>query len=158
MAADEDNFEIDVYGEGEGEGERGRGDDDYYDEDEHTFTIDEPEPPDPKHELARDPKHPARTASPSTNTAKSPVQGSGPRDSSTGTHAQGVKRKESPNERSSDSGATTALLISDLQWWITEDDLRGWVNEAGAEEDLKEVTFNEHKVNGKSKGYEAAFA
>ena len=43
-------------------------------------------------------------------------------------------------------------MISDLHWWTTEDDIRGWANEAGAEEELKELTFSEHKVNGKSKG------
>ena len=66
---------------------------------------------------------------------------------------QGLKRKGGVDERPMDPGATTALLISDLSWWHTEDDIRGWVNQAGVEDELKEVTFSEHKVNGKSKGY-----
>ena len=65
---------------------------------------------------------------------------------------QGVKRKESEDERPIEAGATTALMISDLHWWSTEDDIRGWANQAGCEHDLKDVTFSEHKVNGKSKG------
>lgn len=65
---------------------------------------------------------------------------------------QGLKRKGSIDERPMDPGATTALLISDLSWWHTEDDIRGWVNQAGVEDELKEITFSEHKVNGKSKG------
>lgn len=66
---------------------------------------------------------------------------------------QGTKRKEGADDRPSDPGATTALLIQDLHWWNTEDDVRGWANQAGCEDELKGITFNEHKVNGKSKGY-----
>jgi len=65
---------------------------------------------------------------------------------------QGVKRKEGSDDRAIDPGATTALLISDLHWWTTDDDVRGWVNQAQVEDELKEITFSEHKVNGKSKG------
>jgi hypothetical protein len=65
---------------------------------------------------------------------------------------QGTKRKEGSDDRPIDPGATTALLISDLAWWEGEDDIRGWANQAQCEDELKEVTFNEHKVNGKSKG------
>lgn len=65
---------------------------------------------------------------------------------------QGLKRKEGADERSIDPGATTAILISDLHWWNTDDDIRGWVNQANCEDELKDITFSEHKVNGKSKG------
>ncbi|RDW77424.1 hypothetical protein BP6252_05477 [Coleophoma cylindrospora] len=65
---------------------------------------------------------------------------------------QGVKRKEGSDDRVIDPGATTALLISDLNWWNTDDDVRGWVNQAQVEDELKDITFSEHKVNGKSKG------
>ncbi|KAH9206602.1 hypothetical protein DL95DRAFT_69375 [Leptodontidium sp. 2 PMI_412] len=65
---------------------------------------------------------------------------------------QGVKRKEGSDDRAIDPGATTALLISDLNWWNTDDDVRGWVNQAQVEDELKDITFSEHKVNGKSKG------
>lgn len=65
---------------------------------------------------------------------------------------QGMKRKEGSDDRLVDPGATTALLISDLHWWNTDDDIRGWINQAQCEDELKEITFSEHKVNGKSKG------
>jgi hypothetical protein len=65
---------------------------------------------------------------------------------------QGQKRKESPDDRPTDPDATIALFISDLFWWTTDDDIRGLVREAGCEGELKDVTFSEHKVNGKSKG------
>jgi hypothetical protein len=66
---------------------------------------------------------------------------------------QGVKRKEGSDDRPIDPGATTSLLISELHWWNTDDDIRGWINQAQVEDELKEITFSEHKVNGKSKGY-----
>ncbi|KAI9740117.1 MAG: hypothetical protein M1818_004868 [Claussenomyces sp. TS43310] len=65
---------------------------------------------------------------------------------------QGTKRKEGSDDRPIDPGATAALLISDLHWWNTDDDVRGWVNQAHCEDELKDITFSEHKVNGKSKG------
>src|SRR5690606_3922415 len=55
-------------------------------------------------------------------------------------------------EYRTDPLATTALYVADLHWWTTEDELRGWIKSAGSEDQLKEITFNEHKVNGKSKG------
>lgn len=65
---------------------------------------------------------------------------------------QGVKRKGASDDRPIDPGATTALLITELSWWDTDDDVRGWVNRALVEDELKDITFSEHKVNGKSKG------
>lgn len=65
---------------------------------------------------------------------------------------QGVKRKEGSDERPIDHGATSCLMISDLNWWNTDDDIRKWVVAADCEQELKDITFSEHKVNGKSKG------
>ncbi|GAB7353505.1 hypothetical protein MBLNU459_g3952t1 [Dothideomycetes sp. NU459] len=65
---------------------------------------------------------------------------------------QGIKRKQGEDDRELDPGATSALRLGELQWWMTEDDIRGWANQCGCEDELKEITFNEHKVNGKSKG------
>ncbi|KAG8534237.1 uncharacterized protein KY384_001081 [Bacidia gigantensis] len=66
---------------------------------------------------------------------------------------QGVKRKEGEeDDRPVGQGATTALFVSDLHWWITDDDVRGWANQSQCEDELEDITFNEHKVNGKSKG------
>ncbi|KAL9600626.1 MAG: hypothetical protein Q9219_003059 [cf. Caloplaca sp. 3 TL-2023] len=65
---------------------------------------------------------------------------------------QGLKRKERSEDQYSDPAATTALFITDLHWWVTDDDVRGWANQNQCEDELEDVTFNEHKVNGKSKG------
>lgn len=66
---------------------------------------------------------------------------------------QGMKRKQGEDDdRPTDPGATAALMVNDVNWWISEEDIRGWANQSGCEDELVEVTFNEHKVNGKSKG------
>ncbi len=66
---------------------------------------------------------------------------------------QGLKRKDGTDDRNVDPGATTALFISELHWWVTDDDIRGWANQSQCEDELEDITFSEHKVNGKSKGY-----
>lgn len=66
---------------------------------------------------------------------------------------QGLKRKDGTDDRPLDPGATSALMISELHWWVTDDDVRGWANQSECEDELEEVTFSEHKINGKSKGY-----
>lgn len=69
------------------------------------------------------------------------------------TSQQGTKRKSPDDDRPIDAGATAAVMISELNWWTTDDDIRGWLRQADSEDEVKELTFSEHKVNGKSKGY-----
>ena len=66
---------------------------------------------------------------------------------------QGLERQNGADDRFVDPGATTALFLSELPWWITDDDIRGWANQSQCEDELEDITFSEHKVNGKSKGY-----
>lgn len=62
------------------------------------------------------------------------------------------KQKRKLDDRPYDPNATSALYIADLHWWTTDDDIRGWVRSCDCEDELKDITFSEHKVNGKSKG------
>ena len=51
-----------------------------------------------------------------------------------------------------DPYAIPALRLTELQWWTTEEDLRSYCAKAGVENQLKELSFGEHKINGKSRG------
>ena len=72
---------------------------------------------------------------------------------------QGTKRKQeegdhdhNDDDRPVDANATSAVMFSELNWWITDDDIRGWLKKADCEMEVKDLTFSEHKINGKSKG------
>ncbi|KAI6831197.1 hypothetical protein KC342_g8000, partial [Hortaea werneckii] len=154
MSADDDTFEIDIYGD------------------------DQPEQPEPT------PARAESEQQPSTDNVKDEPQGNGnlgQQDnkqeadaSETSTSHQGVKRKAEEDEsdtkhdpntteeqhlneeyvdnRPVDPGAMPALRLADLHWWTTEEDLRYFCAQAQAENELYELSFGEHKINGKSKG------
>jgi hypothetical protein len=156
MAAEEDNFDIDIYGDGEGE----LGAEDFKHEEDHDSVRSalQEEPQNGHNEVPTEiqPKQEPEQELTTNGESKIPNAdgvSSGQSDyPKQAPQQQGVKRKETSDERPIDPGATNALLVSDLHWWITEDDIRGWANQAGCEDELKDVTFSEHKVNGKSKG------
>jgi hypothetical protein len=149
--ADEDNFDIDIYGDGEG-----------MDEDSKAFYKQEMEKDlalkETKREAAAKAESAVKREQETKPTIETPISkvkqenGQSLNEDIKPKMQQGVKRKGESDERRIDAGATNALMISDLHWWTTEDDIRGWINDAGAEDELKDITFSEHKVNGKSKG------
>ncbi len=158
-SADEDNFDIDIYGDGEDNlGNDGTMDYKGDDEEELQFNVD-PEEEEPAAEQTQIQAEPEKEQPQSSTITSQPQIKTGGDQSSESNPVppkpapqQGVKRKETSDERPIDHGATNALMISELHWWTTEDDIRGWANDAGAEDELKDLTFSEHKVNGKSKG------
>lgn len=168
MATEEDNFDIDIYGDG---GE------DYQQDNAENPKADNPSEPENQdteaHHTPVETSHPShpnvngfdgqQDLDPGDNhTRQSDVaQKIASTDDSSydplqlpkqAPQTQGLKRKEGSDDRYSDPAATTALFISDLHWWVNDDDIRGWANQNQCEDELEDVTFNEHKVNGKSKG------
>lgn len=146
MATEDDNFDIDIYGDG---GSYNNNDQGEAKNDDSELILDAPE-----NAQQGGAQEVQQQAGQGSNTAGNGEQGQEAMNQDqtpqeTSTSQQGVKRQD---DRPSDPDATTALLLSDLFWWTTDDDIRGWVNQAGSEEELKDVTFSEHKVNGKSKG------
>lgn len=151
MATEDDNFDIDIYGDGGGYNANEQGD---FKQEDSDFILDAPEHTQngTAHGESSEEQKPETEQGQSANGehVTNTHQAHGSQTHGPPIH-QGVKRKEH-DDRPSDPDAMTALLISDLYWWTTDDDIRGWVRDAECEDELKEVTFSEHKVNGKSKG------
>ena len=138
MAGQEDNFEIDIYGDAEegyqNEEQQMEQTSDHQNQMQRTSTED----PNEQHEEHRETEIGDTVESMNTEASKLAVQS--------------LKRKDGIDERPIDSGATAALTVSELHWWINDDDIRGWASQCQCEDELREITFSEHKVNGKSKG------
>jgi len=145
--ADED-FEIDVYGDANPDGDSKIEDanNQAYDNNTSITIANGSNPPEPDNHDAGD-NHANYDAQDQHPVDSHEDHGGQPRQ-----HQQGVKRKGESDDRPVDPGATSCLQISDLNWWTTDDDIRGWVAQASCEDELKDITFSEHKVNGKSKG------
>ncbi|KAB8077164.1 hypothetical protein BDV29DRAFT_68505 [Aspergillus leporis] len=160
MATEDDNFDIDIYGDGGGYNANEQGDfkpEEDIKHDDTELILDAPEQTQNGGPVHGDGTSEAKVQQ--GNVASTAPNGGHVTHSDSQQHAvketpapqQGVKRKEL-DDRPSDPDAMPALLISDLYWWTTDDDIRGWIREADCEDELKDVTFSEHKVNGKSKG------
>ena len=138
MAGDDDfDVDVDVYAEGSNDQEQ-----DGHREDAHEY-----------HEEGRDDGVEELDDDQRQNEQDNPsheaTEGNGA-DATTAQH--GLKRKSEEDDRPVDPNATSALMISELNWWVTDDDVRGWLKKAHSEGEVKDMTFSEHKVNGKSKG------
>ena len=170
MASEEDNFDIDIYGDGgedqQQEAEENTGPD-YSLSTDHVAEVQSEPPPESqtvngsraletkthiKLEMEVDDgeqnSDAAQKIASTDGSAADPVQlpKQAPQE-------QGFKNEDgSTDDRFVDPSASMALLVSDLHWWVNDDDIRGWANQCRCEDELEEITFSEHKVNGKSKG------
>lgn len=161
MAAEEDNFDIDIYGDGGEDDQNEEQEDGMKAEGSLNQTI---QPAEPTSKAAGHPSANDQTASPDVKTEPensdvaqkiASTDESGPDPVQLPKQApqtQGLKRKDGVDDRYVDPGATTALFVSELHWWVNDDDVRGWANQSRCEDELEDITFSEHKVNGKSKG------
>ena len=165
MASDEDNFDIDIYGDGIEETAVTQNDSEETvqgqelagnEEPPESMTYDGAATPiknedgetSHKDNASTEDQTSAQKIATTDNSATEPVQLP-----KAAPQTQGVSREKGVNDdRPLDPGATTALMVNDLHWWITDDDIRGWANQCRCEDELVDITFSEHKVNGKSKG------
>ena len=160
MAAEEDNFDIDIYGDG--------GEESPEEAPEDRMKVEETS------EQAVLPSETSSNAAnyPSANGQAAVSEKTGQEDNDVAQkiastdesgpdpvqlpkqapQTQGLTRKDGVDDRYIDLGATTALFVSELHWWVNDDDVRGWANQSQCEDELEDITFSEHKVNGKSKG------
>ncbi|ORY95340.1 hypothetical protein BCR43DRAFT_505862 [Syncephalastrum racemosum] len=78
----------------------------------------------------------------------------------TGTRATHVEaspsRRELPQSMASLRGVVNhpmhAFYVGEFPWYVTDEDVKEPIKKAGLEKELKELSFSEHKVNGKSRG------
>lgn len=161
MAVEEDNFDIDIYGDGGEDDQNEEPEDGMKAEDFSDQTIQPAEPTsnsadpssaddqtaNPDIKIENDGNDVAQKIASTDESGPDPVQL--PKQAP---QTQGLKRKDGVDDRYVDPGATTALFVSELHWWINDDDVRGWSNQSQCEDELEDITFSEHKVNGKSKG------
>lgn len=154
MANEEDNFDIDIYGDGDGEyreeGQLESEGPDLLGEEPHNDPVTSTSPGPTANGVGTTDLDGDATRMVGIDEDPAPEPLQLPKQAP---QTQGLKRKEGADERSLDPGATAALLVSELHWWITDDDIRGWANQSECEDELEDITFSEHKVNGKSKGY-----
>ncbi|KAK1057210.1 hypothetical protein LTR12_012991 [Friedmanniomyces endolithicus] len=159
MSADDDTFEIDIYGDED----QAEADPELYPaQPEHSATDDSAarhvngdDVHTNGHESATSPSNTSNPPPMNGTTEPSPPQPNLKRkasDANSSTNIPQTTNHTTSSTHSLDPSALPALKLSDLHWWTTEEDLRGICARASSESSLHDLSFNEHKVNGKSKG------
>jgi hypothetical protein len=145
--AEDDTFDIDIYGDdGQDQAQENNqdGDDLIFDDDEITA---QPSTNKPSH-----------ATNGTSQEAPSAPQGTKRKaqddDEEFGQTQQALVPSQANNSQTAqvEPGAMPALRLAELHWWTTEEDVRAFCARAGVEGELREITFGEHKINGKSRG------
>ncbi|PVU97093.1 hypothetical protein BB559_002149 [Furculomyces boomerangus] len=90
------------------------------------------------------PPIPSNSSNPSVNTQ---LTANNPDLTKTSTPKNNSEAPQSPNQN-----LPLSILLSNLGWWVTEDDLRDTCKQVAVEEQITLISFQDHKPNGKSKG------
>jgi hypothetical protein len=146
--AEDDTFDIDIYGDdGQDQAQQ-----DNQDGDDLIFDDDELVP-----QTAPEKSSHATNGTPSQDTpaaAQSKKRKAQDDDEDFGQTQQVSTPSQANNAQNTsvEPGAMPALRLAELHWWTTEEDVRAFCARAGVEGELREITFGEHKINGKSRG------
>lgn len=162
MSGEDDNFDIDIYGDEEEQQQppqQADGDDfDYnYEETQEQSGHAEQNGQNNDHPVANggNGTHDQQQAAPHTsNTPQHNLKRKAPDDESED-QPQQRPASQTPlaaDGRPVDPGALPSLKLSELHWWTTEEDVRAFCAAANTEHELRELAFGEHKINGKSRG------
>jgi hypothetical protein len=163
MSGEDDNFDIDIYGDEEEEQQhpqqQAEGDDfDYNYEEQSGHTEQNGQsnghPNSNGCDGANDQQISHQPASNTSNTPQQNLKRKAPDDESED-HSQQRPASQTPlaaDGRPVDPGALPSLKLSELHWWTTEEDVRAFCAAANTEHELRELAFGEHKINGKSRG------
>ena len=164
MSGEDDNFDIDIYGDEEEtqqQNQQQQGGDDF------DYTYDEAQEQANSTEQNGKPSgnHTSNSGE-DANTPQGPTQ-LNPRASIQPQQSLKRKAEDEPEDQSNhrpsqtptapdgrplDPGALPSLKLSELHWWTTEEHIRAFCAAANTEHELRELAFGEHKINGKSRG------
>ncbi|CAO3674718.1 unnamed protein product [Umbelopsis vinacea] len=100
---------------------------------------------------------------PNTMKSSAPQQQYQPRPSSQQPQAKDTSENTAPASKREQSTSmsqlrgrethpTNALYVGELDWWVSDEDLKDPIMNVGIGAELQDITFYEHKVNGKSRG------
>ncbi|EME38671.1 hypothetical protein DOTSEDRAFT_66706 [Dothistroma septosporum NZE10] len=163
MSGEDDNFDIDIYGDAEQQDASAQGNnhiDDLNFGDDSNFQYDGANDTPAQNDSARASDTTSQQPRASSFSAQAGTKRKAedhdfddhPPAAQENSTAYTSNHPQSQNRQPSDPHATVALKLGELHWWTTEEDLRLFCARTGVEDQLQDLSFGEHKINGKSRG------
>ncbi|KAM3421221.1 hypothetical protein BST61_g1628 [Cercospora zeina] len=153
MSGEDDTFDLDIYGDESQAQEQAQNEQQYQEEENPEDRIDFGDDSYPSYEEQQDNTRHEQQVAPSVQTGQKRKAPDDDHDEhQSAATANGQPASFTPVTTFVEPNATQALKLSELHWWTTEEDLRGFCAVAEVETQLRDIAFGEHKINGKSRG------